>query len=333
MDSWEKSAVWKVISFVKKNDIKNAKPLCKEAIRQFEDIDKRINLNVKSKISLVKTFIENVASGQQKSAQKQIDHVSELFETHIKPYLEEEERTLRKMDGGTRKVDTKGADTRQNREHVEGFNSKEIAKGPIERGTKGLIQAFKGIYKHGSWNAAFQVLKAMRGSEQLSIECLLVIVQKAFDYCKEESSTQVNTAEECARLIVKDGQLPRVKPKLSNDTPVNDLLLRYRYIHAELAVDRLQKAFLKTILEHLDTKYNIRIGQESAVERFIQDCMEVTWLMCVEDPPIYMHPLDAKNIDEKKYELEKRGKTCIVWPALQVDLNGPVVAKGVAWYK
>jgi hypothetical protein len=69
------------------------------------------------------------------------------------------------------------------------------------------------------------------------------------------------------------------------------------------------------------------------LEEYAMECVEVTWYLCAEDPPVCM-VLDEgtqQQFDETLYEPStKRGAMIdyILWPALKQSENGPVLVKG-----
>ena len=68
--------------------------------------------------------------------------------------------------------------------------------------------------------------------------------------------------------------------------------------------------------------------------RFTRKCVELTWLMCVQEPPVVFDSLDHYDkFDTNCYKaFMKQGKTVdyYVWPALLLHEGGPLLAKGVA---
>ena len=75
-------------------------------------------------------------------------------------------------------------------------------------------------------------------------------------------------------------------------------------------------------------------SQESAMQAYYQKCVELCWLMVVQDPPVVM--LSEVNKEAtfdrnvwKEYTRSGHTVEYIVWPALLLRDSGPVLAKGV----
>nr|XP_011418674.2 uncharacterized protein LOC105321887 [Crassostrea gigas] len=67
-------------------------------------------------------------------------------------------------------------------------------------------------------------------------------------------------------------------------------------------------------------------------EPFIDRSIEVCWMMQIQDPPMYLQFDSTKNIDKSLFRLfTKNGRSLdfVVWPALLLHENGPLVQKGV----
>ena len=79
----------------------------------------------------------------------------------------------------------------------------------------------------------------------------------------------------------------------------------------------------------------MKIGNK--LKAFAEKCVELTWWMSVQDPPIYMD--DGKDVTLHNPDIyrayTKSGTEIdyIVWPALLLYEGGAVLMKGVAQYK
>ena len=70
-------------------------------------------------------------------------------------------------------------------------------------------------------------------------------------------------------------------------------------------------------------------------QQYINSCIEICWLMCIQSPPVYLDFEIEKNgkYDDKKYKpFSKRGKKIdfLVWPPVYISKGGNLLAKGVA---
>ena len=66
---------------------------------------------------------------------------------------------------------------------------------------------------------------------------------------------------------------------------------------------------------------------------YIDKSIEVCWLMAVQDPPMHLYNVKTPQFDSSKFrEYQRRGyyTDYVVWPALALHKNGPLLSKGVA---
>ncbi|XP_053398943.1 centromere-associated protein E-like isoform X2 [Mercenaria mercenaria] len=76
--------------------------------------------------------------------------------------------------------------------------------------------------------------------------------------------------------------------------------------------------------------------KQGTVVSYIKKCMDICWSMCRHEPPVYVEFIDVGDdipFDTNKYKpYTKSGKLLdyIVWPAVYLHKDGPMLAKGVA---
>ena len=69
------------------------------------------------------------------------------------------------------------------------------------------------------------------------------------------------------------------------------------------------------------------------VQKYISSCVEIMWLMVVQDPPLALSISSSSRFDTQVFrEYTKRGPDVdyVVWPALLLHEGGPLLCKGVA---
>ncbi|KAK3607095.1 hypothetical protein CHS0354_026302 [Potamilus streckersoni] len=75
-------------------------------------------------------------------------------------------------------------------------------------------------------------------------------------------------------------------------------------------------------------------GQEvESSSCYIQECVRICWLMCIKDPPLYIFYEKEQVFDKNHYkEYTEKGPrvSYVVWPALYLYKDGPMMRKGVA---
>ncbi|KAJ8298053.1 hypothetical protein KUTeg_024584 [Tegillarca granosa] len=84
-----------------------------------------------------------------------------------------------------------------------------------------------------------------------------------------------------------------------------------------------------------DTEKTLTEDQMQACEPYIGQCVQLCWLMCVQDPPVYISwnlESGAKFSSDLYRHYTKTGYTVdyLVWPALRLHRDGPLLCKGVA---
>ncbi|XP_060595619.1 uncharacterized protein LOC132749740 [Ruditapes philippinarum] len=278
---------------------------------------------------------------------EEVKEVLSIFNEYVKPFLEEEERKKSDIDKGSKKDpvnkdDDNFSGTNENEKqkldnntlqtkHLQDMNT------PIKRGIEGLVDAFRELFLNGHWKTLFDDISKHTNSQHLSTECIMEIVKKAFKISKIEAANQISFAGQCAKQIVETGETGDVSPDNIHSSKhmesSDELLRRYRYIHADMSTERLQGLLLQEVKTFLLDTYNIKMDGNKNLVLFTRDCAAITWLMCVEDPPIDMvYDKFSDRMDENKYDIIK-GKPFknIVWPALQFEGAGSMLSKGVIW--
>ena len=75
-------------------------------------------------------------------------------------------------------------------------------------------------------------------------------------------------------------------------------------------------------------------GKLPQVVEYTNKCVEITWLMSVQDPPVILDNMeDHHGFQTEMYKaFTKHGRNVdfYVWPALLLHKGGPLLAKGVA---
>lgn len=75
---------------------------------------------------------------------------------------------------------------------------------------------------------------------------------------------------------------------------------------------------------------------QECIDSYVAKCMKICWSMCRHEPPVHIHFPEIKDdlpYDTNMYKpYTKAGKHLdfVVWPALYLHENGPMLAKGVA---
>lgn len=84
----------------------------------------------------------------------------------------------------------------------------------------------------------------------------------------------------------------------------------------------------------LEKSPRLKDNDSKAECHFIQRCSQLCWMMAIQDPPMYLDfgPEKGSVIDKNVFRLyTKSGENVdfLVWPAVFLHKNGPIVQKGV----
>ena len=93
------------------------------------------------------------------------------------------------------------------------------------------------------------------------------------------------------------------------------------------------QSFVSSYLRDILKEYGCR-GNLPHVLEYANKCVEITWLMSVQDPPVILDNMkDHHGFHTEMYKaFTKHGRNVdfYVWPALLLHEGGPLLAKGVA---
>ncbi|XP_060078528.1 uncharacterized protein LOC132558026 [Ylistrum balloti] len=82
-------------------------------------------------------------------------------------------------------------------------------------------------------------------------------------------------------------------------------------------------------------EYNQKLKDDLYYKRYLHSCVELCWLMRLQDPPVFMMAtIVAESTKDHFRAYTRSGKhfDFIVWPALFLYKDGPLLYKGVAQY-
>ena len=71
---------------------------------------------------------------------------------------------------------------------------------------------------------------------------------------------------------------------------------------------------------------------EPRVTAYVQECLKLSWLMVIQDPPMTMemNPVSVTYENFRAYKTRGKFLNYVVWPVLLLNKGGPLVMKGVA---
>ncbi|XP_056013046.1 uncharacterized protein LOC125682416 [Ostrea edulis] len=179
-----------------------------------------------------------------------------------------------------------------------------------------VAEQFSELYDK-EWTNALESLTKAKTEETASIAMLFNTVWKCYQFCSDESERSIE-----AFLICTDGEwrnmLAAHEHQLLSDT-------RKSLVNVYIA--QIKKKF---------TKENTFEGDKwKHLAPFVEKSLELCWYMVTQSPPLHMEinfpegtPLD-KNV-LKHYTVSGDIIAFVVWPALYLHKDGPLLCKGVA---
>ncbi|XP_053399063.1 uncharacterized protein LOC123556866 [Mercenaria mercenaria] len=186
-----------------------------------------------------------------------------------------------------------------------------------------LAERYQEIYDN-EWTDAFETLDEIYQNEEKTTSILIHILMGTRDFCEREAEYQMDQIQ---KAIIQNTSSPGRRVP----TNVQKQLKECRKITAETSGKYLYQKYNKELLNSKSSTAR-RAGR---VPDFVAACFNMCWLMAVQDPPIVF----SQNVDHgdtfntdmyKAYTRTGNKVDFVVWPALNLHTNGPVLCKGVA---
>ncbi|KAL3878670.1 hypothetical protein ACJMK2_031001 [Sinanodonta woodiana] len=183
-----------------------------------------------------------------------------------------------------------------------------------------LGEMYSELYDN-EWTDAFEVLaKTFHLDNKSSIKLLLKILWESSKHARDVSQSAMKRIEN-----LLSGSSEGVTPDCKR-------LLREARKHVNIKkADSLFQDFREKLTTFVDWKY----VKEENIEVYIKRCFQLCWLMSIQDPPVVLsrEPERGAQFDTNLYKhYMHSGDTIdyVIWPALLLHTDGPLLAKGVA---
>ncbi|KAL3879216.1 hypothetical protein ACJMK2_031523 [Sinanodonta woodiana] len=190
-----------------------------------------------------------------------------------------------------------------------------------------LAEHFAELYDN-HWTDCYQILTGhLRKTEEETIHILLQIVQTSYDLCLDRSQSNLTSAKDLLFTLAGTSSGEHEK---ATDIFIQETLHKLKsfreknFTHASSKIGKEIKAKLMS---------TIREPEAAACNSFIDECIRLCWMMCIKDPPMYIVCDKEAVFDQNKYmPYTKTGPevSYVVWPALYLHRNGPLMREGVA---
>ncbi|XP_052811945.1 trichohyalin-like isoform X2 [Mya arenaria] len=183
-----------------------------------------------------------------------------------------------------------------------------------------LAEKYSELYDN-EWTDAYEDAEVEGLDEGKAIAKLLGILMDVDCYCRLMANDFKNNIKRAALSLIENGS--NVK-ETKVDVTRNKLLKEMQKSFAPLLVEDVYK--------NLVQKNKLKLPKNT--ERFYRSCVELCWLMSVQDPPVVFDtPKTGGKFDSDRYRTyTKTGNQLdyVVWPPMLLHAGGPLLAKGVA---
>lgn len=208
-----------------------------------------------------------------------------------------------------------------------------------------------GLLFDEEWSEAFESFnEKLRFPEEECLRVLSKILRLAFDFCKTTSESQLQDLTASMKMhILHPVSYPNKSPNNSLTSSIGSINLRLSESEGKALQSlchRHSKEFrkaaglksvpdLQEIFKAQDLRKNFQLEPRQLpkpILEYVDACIEITWLMCIQDPPMVITwASERETINTNYYKCYKTSgnivKIC-VWPLLLLHSKGPIVSKG-----
>ncbi|KAL4229695.1 hypothetical protein ACF0H5_010083 [Mactra antiquata] len=353
---------------------RDAKGYIEHALTELKNIGARLSDIQIKMIHEVRGIIDSLKNNQKNSAVTRAKTVMKDFTTHVEPALQKQKQSSQDgrqtsetyMHGGTNpsserpggRSSTSGHrpsptyPTEQkgklavedvnstaeliHRSKMAGqamrYNNPNIADLSDENRPTKVAEKYSELYDN-EWTEAYEALIKRLKDEKFTIEILLCIIEEAYKYCKHVADKQIIDIEKSIMEVLSGKKDTRPVPKSEG------LLLQYRKSIAALALGTLFQNFKRMNLSKIFQSRKLDPPSDGRrVDQYAKMAVELTWWMCVQDPPIHMclheeiQPSDYSSMF-KAYTRTGKNIDFFVWPPIKLHKDGGLLTKGVMQFK
>ncbi|XP_060589654.1 uncharacterized protein LOC132744879 [Ruditapes philippinarum] len=217
-----------------------------------------------------------------------------------------------------------------------------------------LAEEFSELYDN-EWTDTFEVLKT---DEQDRTTFMLHLLQRASTFCKQISNDHMESIKKSLCSLTLRTQLPNrinvgtnemlgILKNEKNQVLKNEVITMpfdTLQTHQRKIVMDLRKFVEKQLSNQLEmevanviaSENDINTEGDDTVVKYIKKCVNICWTMCKHEPPVHIdfpvlqvnHKFDTNVF--KPYTKSGKYLHFIVWPALFLYKDGPMLCKGVA---
>ncbi|XP_076117903.1 uncharacterized protein LOC143085443 [Mytilus galloprovincialis] len=182
-----------------------------------------------------------------------------------------------------------------------------------------LCEKFNSLYDN-LWTDAFEHVFKDENNEKLSAARLVDIFRKCWEFCRECADRQLEMLQEKC-----------VRPEVITEE-MNRQGLTQTFSKSELKMIKdARKAVAKHTLVNLTQFYwKTKAKQKESLRPYVDTCMEICWYAAINDPKLDFSFEPTKNKDDfRGYTKSGKFVDYLVWPAMYLHTDGPLLYKGV----
>ncbi|KAK3594525.1 hypothetical protein CHS0354_030873 [Potamilus streckersoni] len=188
-----------------------------------------------------------------------------------------------------------------------------------------ISERYSELYDN-QWTDAFENLQKNHHLEEATaIEVLLDVLSVSFDECKEVRRLKENLLKALKRYIGEDED--------NEDVTILEVMRTLK--STKRNIKKMQDEFNQHVHSKLDTENNYK-EILSEIRPYVDECVEICLLMNIQEPPLELRGLESSSSSAfdssafKPYTESGNKIEFIVWPAMYLYQNGPLLCKGVA---
>ncbi|XP_063415875.1 uncharacterized protein LOC134697526 [Mytilus trossulus] len=183
-----------------------------------------------------------------------------------------------------------------------------------------LAEKFNCLYDN-SWTDAYEILLAKNKDEKSICEILLKILEACWRFCSGVSKHQFSSLQKACMEPVT------ISTEMKEDSGAYTK-------HLTDARRSCARTFIPLMCQHFwEKEMNKDHKKDETLKPYVDACLELFWYSAITDPPLY-YSFTADNLDNfRGYTKNGDEVDFIVWPAMYLHENGPLLYQGVVQYK
>ncbi|KAJ8297747.1 hypothetical protein KUTeg_024278 [Tegillarca granosa] len=192
-----------------------------------------------------------------------------------------------------------------------------------------LAEMFNEIYDN-VWTDTLEGLNQPKqiATEKKAVEHMASILKVCYEYCANKFQDTLTQVEEILLLNVEkntDEELYKEECKQLKDMLKLAGVRTSKGLNQDMAIKSVHDPKLRKVME----------TYKDVTEKFTKQCLEICWLMAVQDPQVVLHwgsLKEGSSINSDHFKCFTRSGTLleyVVWPAMLLHKDGPFLSKGI----